>query len=171
MFHQPHPAFFQPNPFHPLCELGYRQIDPFIPQRGALRFSETAWQTKAWGDARGQPAVSSPIHNLACLCRCRLPPWKPAVPGCAAGSDGSGICNDTVCLVPTGQDKHSLHRHMRTCLRGTQSLGCLGVSNGESWRWLSFRMDEDFSPPYMDLICTSKEKGITGDERSLNKRF
>lgn len=53
---------FQPNPFHPLCELSYRQTDPFIPQRGTPCFVEAAWQTKAWGDARGQPVrlISDP---------------------------------------------------------------------------------------------------------------
>ncbi|TNN76807.1 hypothetical protein EYF80_012860 [Liparis tanakae] len=43
----------------------------------------------------------------------------------AAGSDGSGICNDTVCLLLKEQDTQSLLRRPgRTCLRGTQSYYC-----------------------------------------------
>lgn len=40
-----------------------------------------------------------PIHNLARVCQCRLPQWKPTVLGCTGkllASKGSCICNDAV---------------------------------------------------------------------------
>ncbi len=78
----------------------------------------------------------------------------------------------TPSVVLTEQDKHSLlRRPVRTCLRSRQSFLLLGESEGESERLSCFCMEEDFSPPYADVIRTSKEKGITGDERILNKRF
>lgn len=167
-FTGPTQARLQLNPFHPLRELSYRQIDPFIPQRGTLRFSETAWQTKAWGDAHGQPAVPSPIHNLACLCHCRLPPWKPAVPGCAgellAAMAAAYVMTPSVSrwqnkiniLFFTGPRQHVCVAAGASCCRA-----------GETERLSCSRMDED----YVDVIRTSKEKGITRDERIRNKRF
>lgn len=60
-FSSPTPAHFFSQIHFIHFALSYRQIDAFIPQRVTPCFTETAWQTKAWGDACGQTAVSSPI--------------------------------------------------------------------------------------------------------------
>lgn len=141
MFHQPRPACAQPNPFHPLCKLSYRQIDPFVPQRGALRFSVTAWQTKAWGDARGQPPALSPIHNFACLCHCRLPPWKSVVLGCAGELLAAMVPAYVMTLsVSQWQKKINIVASAATCVTNMPlyhpffSLFFFFMS-GESWSW------------------------------------
>jgi len=81
------------------------------------------------------------------------------------------MCNDTVCLALTEQDKHSLLRRPETCLRGAQSFLLPGDFEGETERLSSFCVDDDFSPLYMAVIRTSKENGITGDERIQSKRL
>lgn len=60
---------------------------------------------------------------------------------------------------------------MQTCLQCYPEFLLLGDFESESERLSCLCTAEDFSPPYMDVIRTSKEKGITGDERILNKRF
>lgn len=53
----------------------------------------------------------------------------------------------------------------------TQSF--LLTDKGKKWckRLSSFRIDNNLSPLNMDVIHTSGDKGITGDERILNKAF
>lgn len=83
-FTGPARAPFQPNPFHPLRELSYRQIDPFIPPKEVpCASAKQRDRQRLGGTPMASPQSHLPIHNLACLCHCRLPPWKPAVPGCA----------------------------------------------------------------------------------------
>lgn len=78
---QTSPWYFEPNPFHPLHEFGFREIHPFIPQRGALRLCENRQKLG------GTPVASPQSHLLSiisvCRCHCRLPQCKAAVLGCA----------------------------------------------------------------------------------------
>lgn len=117
---------------------------------------------KSLGDACGQ--TSSPIHNLACLSHCRLPLWKPVVLGCTSKllAVMATACVMTLFLIRTEKDKH--------CLLCSKPSFCFWVSLKMRVKgYNAWRLSSIIS--YVHVICTSKGKGITEDERIRNKWF